>query len=323
VPAGRELLQKSHNFQQTDRLAQFKLVWVRGGRFCYAITGYQFLIEGVMEMTSKLAALLAGALSLGLVTAASAADMAVKARPVAPLPVFSWTGFYIGGAIGGRWTDNSWNTSCQETGFAATCVVFADRFATNNSQKFNSSAFRGSIYGGYNWQVATWVVGLEGDFGWADNKKTNAGIPGLESPTVVGAPGLDTSTVKQTWDGSFRGRIGFLVTPSVLFYGTGGVAFAHVEASSHCGTAFPVGWCTAVNVGRTDTTSSDRVGWTVGGGIEAMLAPNWLLRGEYRYADYGNLNFVQLQGPVINVDAFTASVKYRTHTALVGLAYKF
>jgi len=54
-----------------------------------------------------------------------------------------------------------------------------------------------------------------------------------------------------------------------------------------------------------------------------MLAPNWLLRGEYRYADYGNLNFVQLQGPVINADAFTASVKYRTHTALVGLAYKF
>src|SRR5882672_11512530 len=75
VPAGHELLQKSHNLQQTDRLAQFKLVWVRGGRFCCAITGYQFLIEGVMQMTSKLAALLAGALSLGLVTAASAADM--------------------------------------------------------------------------------------------------------------------------------------------------------------------------------------------------------------------------------------------------------
>jgi outer membrane immunogenic protein len=295
------------------------------GRAAGAFVGPSNFIEGVWQVHSKFVALLGGALSLGLVTAASAADMAVKARPVAPLPVFSWTGFYIGGAIGGRWTDNSWNTSCQETGagLAATCVVFADRFATNNSQKFNSSAFRASIYGGYNWQIATWVVGLEGDFGWADNKKTNAGIPGLESPTVIGAPGLDTSTVKTTWDGSFRGRIGYLVTPSVLFYGTGGVAFAHVEASSHCGTSFPVGWCGIVNIGRTDTTSSDRVGWTVGGGIEAMLAPNWLLRGEYRYADYGNLNFVQLQGPGTNQDAFTASVKYRTHTALVGLAYKF
>jgi len=40
VPAGRELWQKSHNFQQTDRLAQFKLVWVRGGRFCLAIKFY-------------------------------------------------------------------------------------------------------------------------------------------------------------------------------------------------------------------------------------------------------------------------------------------
>jgi hypothetical protein len=42
VPAGRELWQKSHNLPQTDGLAQFRLVWVRGGRFCYAIAGYQF-----------------------------------------------------------------------------------------------------------------------------------------------------------------------------------------------------------------------------------------------------------------------------------------
>ena len=278
-------------------------------------------------MKTKFIALLGGVLSLGLVNVASAADMAVKARPVvAPVVVSDWTGFYIGGSIGGRWTDNSWNTTCQETGFPGnpSCIVFADRFATNNPQSFNSSAFRASIYGGYNWQVTSWVVGVEGDVGWADNKRTNAGIPGVESPTVVGAPGLDTSTVRTTWDAGLRGRVGYLVTPNVLFYGTGGVAFAHVEATSHCGTLFAVGWCgIAANIGRTDTTSSDRVGWTLGGGVEAMFASNWLLRGEYRYADFGNVGFTQLAGPTSNVDAFTASVKYRTHTALVGLAYKF
>lgn len=259
---------------------------------------------------------------------AMAADMAVKAPRVAPAIVASWTGFYVGGAVGGRWSDANWNTTCQETGAVGntSCIVFPDRFATNNPQSFNSSAFRGSIYGGYNWQVSpVWVVGVEGDIGWADNNKTNRGIPGLESPTVVGAPGLDSSTLKQTWDGGIRGRVGFLVSPSVLLFGTGGVSFTHLEASATCGTPFVVGWCTAANVVRTDTTSTDRVGWTLGGGIEAMLSPNWLLRGEYRYADYGTFSFTQLQGPpaINNVDAYTASVHYRTHTALVGLAYKF
>jgi outer membrane immunogenic protein len=276
-------------------------------------------------MHTKLVALLGGALSLGLVNAASAADMAVKARPVvAPIVVTDWTGFYLGGAIGGRWSDDSWTTTCQSTGFFATCNNFPDRFVTNNPQKFNSSAFRGSIYGGYNWQVSSWVVGVEGDFGWADNKKTNAGIPGLESPTVVGAPGLDTSTVKQTWDAGLRGRVGVLVAPTVLLYGTGGVAFAHIEVSSHCGTVFPVGWCgLAANIGRTDTTSTDRAGWTLGGGGEVMFGQNWLLRGEYRYADFGRFSFQQLAGPTSNIDAFNATIRYRTHTALVGLAYKF
>jgi len=255
--------------------------------------------------------------------------MAVKARPViAPIVVDDWTGFYVGGALGGRWTDSSWNTTCQETGAPfnlGNCAPLPAIFPTNNPQSFNSSAVRASIYGGYNRQISKWVVGIEGDIGWADNNRTNAGIPGLESTTVVGAPGLDTSTVKQTWDAGLRGRVGFLASPSVLFYGTGGVAFAHVEVSAHCGTTFPVGWCTAVNVPRTETTSSDRVGWTLGGGVEAKLTSNWLLRGEYRYADFGSLSVTQLQGPpsANNVDAYSATVNYRTHTALIGLAYKF
>ena len=258
---------------------------------------------------------------------AIAADLPVKAPIAAPPVAPAWTGFYIGGAVGGRWSDTNWNTTCQETGQVGntSCNVFPDRFVTNNPQRFNSSAFRGSIYGGYNWQVTpVWVLGVEGDFGWADNKKTNAGIPGLESPTVIGAPGLDQSSVKQTWDGGIRGRAGYLVTPSVLLFGTGGVSFTHIEASAHCGTLFSVGWCgIPANIGRTDTSSSDRVGWTVGAGIEAMIAPNWLLRGEYRYADYGVFSFTQLQGPTSNIDAYSADVHYRTHTGLVGIAYKF
>ena len=84
----------------------------------------------------------------------------------------------------------------------------------------------------------------------------------------------------------------------------------------------PLG-CTAISANRTETASQDRVGWTLGGGVEAMFASNWLLRGEYRYADFGSMTFTRFVGPVTNIDAFTATVSYRTHTALIGLAYKF
>jgi outer membrane immunogenic protein len=154
-----------------------------------------------MQMTSKLAALLAGALSLGLVTAASAADMAVKARPVAaPVLVYDWTGFYIGADVGGRWSDPTWTTTCLQPGFAATCVPgnFPALYNFNNPSKFESSSVKGGVYGGYNWQMSSWVAGIEGDVQWGNNSKSKAGIPGAESPTAVGAPGLDRSQIKQT-----------------------------------------------------------------------------------------------------------------------------
>jgi outer membrane immunogenic protein len=277
-----------------------------------------------LAMKAKLIVLLSGALSLGAVATASAADMAVKAPPPAPIAVANWTGFYIGGEVGGRWTEADWNTTCLGPGaFPCTPTAFPTRFPFNNPSSFDSSGVVGGVYGGYNWQMSNWVFGVEGDFRWGDNKRTKAGIPGAEDPAVVGSPGLDSSSVRQTWEASARGRLGILVTPSVLLFGTGGVAFTHVESTAACGTvAFPVGWCAFPN--RISTGSDDLVGWTVGAGIEAMVASNWLVRGEYRYADYGTFSSTVLRGPgAVLVDAVAFDTKIRTHSAMVGIAYKF
>jgi outer membrane immunogenic protein len=278
----------------------------------------------------KKIALAAAAASLMFVgaDAASAADMApryAKAPPPVVAPIYNWTGFYIGGEVGGRWSEGDWTTTCLQPGLAATCApsAFPARFAFNNPSSYDSSGVKGGVYGGYNWQVSSWVVGVEGDFLWGDNKKTKAGIPGANDPAVAGSPGLDSSSIRQTWDASLRGRVGVLVSPSILLFGTGGVAFTHVESSAFCGTAFPVGWCTPANVPRLSTASKDLTGWTVGAGVEAMLTPNWLLRGEYRYADYGTFGSTVLAGPVTNVDAVAFDTKLRTHSATIGLAYKF
>jgi outer membrane immunogenic protein len=258
--------------------------------------------------------------------------MALK-EPPPSAPAWNWTGFYLGGDVGGRWDSSRWNTTCIEAGatFAACpnatgLAVDAPRFNVNNPQAFNSASVWGGFHAGYNWQVTNWVVGVEGNFAWGNNSATKTGIPGAESPTVAGAPGLDSSTVKQTWDSSLRLRGGVLVTPETLVYVTGGAAFTRVQFTAACGTAYPVGWCTApVDIGQTSTISSTRMGWTVGGGIETRIVGNWLARGEYRYADYGSTSGTLFGSPsaVGSGDAILATVRLRSNIGLLGLAYKF
>jgi hypothetical protein len=117
-----------------------------------------------------------------------AADMAVKMpvkAPPSPLPapILSWTGFYIGGALGGKWADTTWTTT-SNSDFPGTTTD------ASSPRNFDPSSFRAGGYAGYNWQITTWVVGLEGDVAWANDTSTAAGIPGCTIECFPGAPGL-------------------------------------------------------------------------------------------------------------------------------------
>jgi outer membrane immunogenic protein len=263
------------------------------------------------------------AVGLGAVTSSPvmAADMPVKAPAYTPPVVapFSWTGFYIGGSLGGRWTDITWATT-----------AIGDNQAppdpTTSPASFDSSSFRGGGYLGYNWQFAPlWVVGIEGDVAWANNSKTRGGIPGTFGPTGLGvgpaAAGLDSSEVKLGWDASLRGRIGFLITPTWLLYATGGAVWQHVDINASCsglGGQGNASWCALP--GTTQNVSSVKTGWTIGGGIEAAFWGNWLARVAYRYADFGDINHTFFAN---TTDQVVMNASLKTHTALVGLAYKF
>ena len=97
---------------------------------------------------------------------AFAADMAVKAPPLAAVAAPSLTGFYVGTSVGGRWANNDWTT----TSVAPLVVGTPDSSA---QQSFNGAAARLGGYAGYNWQFTpSWLIGIEGDFGWAHNKNT-------------------------------------------------------------------------------------------------------------------------------------------------------
>ena len=249
-----------------------------------------------------------------IATPVFAADMPVKAK--APAIAADWSGFYVGATVGARWANNSWTT----TDAAPTVVPtpIADPHATDS---FNATAARFGGLVGYNWTFASvGLIGIEADAG-IGGKTASGLVPGTH---ITIGPTTSTQniagSVTESWDASLRGRLGVIAAGNTLVFATGGVAWQHIEVAASCGAGF---FCIDPHDDKVSTT---RTGWTVGGGIEHRLDAHWILRADYRYADFGTFehtfftsNFV----PVAVDDRFTAHVKTQTHTANVGLVYKF
>ena len=161
------------------------------------------------------------------------------------------------------------------------------------------------------------------DVGFGNELKVTPGIPGCS--TFCGSlpptpDDIDSASVETLRDGSIRGRVGFLVVPSLLAYGTGGVAFQRVEANLTCSFAGP--WCfppVATDI-RNETQADTLKGWTVGGGLEWLAHGPWLVRGEYRYADLGNFSPTFYEGTpgVVFTD-----IRVVTQVLTFGIGYKF
>lgn len=294
-------------------------------------------------MRRRLTAVLATGLCLGLAGPVLAADLPVKAPPAPLAP--SWTGFYAG--VGAGFQSNQVNGALlSDAGFSTGATINAlngcgttTRCALN--EPVNGTAFRIAPYGGYNWQVAPqWVLSIEGDWGWTGRKTT---LGGMSYPsTAAGTTGNsnDTFSVRADWDASIRARAGFLISPTLLLYATSGPAWERIESSSTCNTADIVrgsttfvAACEALRPGEI-THSTDKLGWTVGAGAEAMLGGNWFARAEYRYADFGTIgNVAERSCPGAGTGSFPCisggtqiasyDVHLVTHSATFGVAYKF
>jgi outer membrane immunogenic protein len=202
--------------------------------------------------------LLVSAGTIALVSQAFAADLPSSAPPpvyVPPAPIFTWTGFYLGGQVGYAWGTQK-----------------ADVLLPNGSILASNSA-QGVIGGGhvgYNYQVNQWVLGVEGSVDGTSISKTFTRTVGFAAPFDV------TYKTEAPIQGSIRGRLG-VAWDRVLLYATGGAAFAGVDA-------------TYTSPFRSVSKSSTRVGWTVGGGIEYAVTNNWSIRAEYRYSDFGSFS---------------------------------
>jgi outer membrane immunogenic protein len=189
--------------------------------------------------------------------AALAADLPPAPPPRAPavytpavLPVYNWSGVYVGINGGWGWGNANWTASPVGSFGGAT-----------GSPHDNGGVVGGTL--GVNWQASAFVFGLEGDWDYSGiNTGTTASLCTFSGNCQTG----------NNWLATARGRVGY-AADRVLFYATGGGAFANVQTNFN-GT----------------TTSHTQSGWTAGAGIEWAFADNWTAKIEYLYVDLGNTN---------------------------------
>lgn len=260
-------------------------------------------------MKLKTATILAAAMLSG---SANAADFNTRSSiKSADSP---WDGWYAGVNIGYGWSNNT-----NDVSYLPNPVDFE---APNQSFRSKSSSSLGGAQIGFNRRTGSGVFGFEADIQGANFSHSDIVenvaiiVPNIRAALVVpnGAIGAEQ---KLSWFGTLRGRYGFTVAPTLLLYGTAGLAFGQVE-----------------DVGNTVFTDQNsfpghlnnvRLGWTAGAGAEWLLSPGWSAKLEYLRLDFGNPSITSSSTDALVSRDFQAV--YRWHhqydVVRIGLNYHF
>ncbi len=220
--------------------------------------------------------LLGAAAALLLAAPALAADLPrpTAATPAsAPEAVYNWTGFYVGGQLGGA-------------------------FAGSDNIAGSDGRLMAGVQGGADFNFArNWVIGVEAQYSW---------LPSNSSASLL-YPGGSLLTEDTSGLGSVTGRLGYSWGPALL-YGKGGYAFRDSSLSaSAAGVAQPI-----------TTSGNKRDGYTIGGGLEYLFAPNWSAKVEYQYYNFGNTTVTS--GPA---ELVGTNIRNDEHTVKAGINYRF
>jgi opacity protein-like surface antigen/outer membrane receptor protein involved in Fe transport len=230
-------------------------------------------------------------------------------------PVWTWAGFYVGGNFG------------YGTSRFSTNLLYADGFGNSLAGTGFSVKHDGAMGGGqvgYNWQYGMWLAGLETDMTFEHYRTAtvsqclgaicNPTVAGIDAPvSVMGQHNLD-------WFGTLRARLGVAITPDLLAYGTGGLAYGEIE---HAGLIWGSDGMLTNDAATTYASRALRAGWTAGGGIEVRLAGNVTGRIEYLHMDFG---YDRAQA-ILTSNATPIAVGFNSRITedlvRVGLNYKF
>jgi len=254
-----------------------------------------------------------------------------------PPPPPLWTGLYVGLNAGGAWSaSNNVQISGADlwdnpgTGWGLASALSATSWLGGG----NNGGFIGGGQIGYNYQfTGAFVAGIEADIQGVTSNGTAVDSVGAGVDPISGFTFVTQAQVRRSLDylGTVRGRIGFLFTPTLLAYATGGLAYGGVNLTTYHSTIDTFGLFPGSGVGAYSDT---RVGWTVGGGLEWMFNPNWSAKVEYLYYDLGhatvNKSFVAgadptgaLGGAIPYAYAPYTTARFDGHVVRAGVNYHF
>jgi outer membrane immunogenic protein len=233
---------------------------------------------------------------------ALAADLPVAPPPQAPaayvppvVPIYNWSGIYIGANVGASFVNQGAPTNTIATGPLAGTPL--------SSVSTSSTGIAAGGQVGVNFQSGPWVFGVEGDADYLSNKSITNGTFGGTDQHVFTLDLLST----------VRGRVGYAFD-RVLLYGTGGFAMGGYSTQRDQLT----GAFNGATAGTVESFSTLRYGWTAGGGIEYGLAENWTVRVEYLFVGLQSLNYTF---PLANVNQVVPN-EY-VNVVRAGLNFKF
>jgi outer membrane immunogenic protein len=254
---------------------------------------------------------------VGLTVAAGAADLprrSVAPAPIVAVPVFTWTGFYVGVNAGYSFNADSRATTVGTPGF----LTLIPGGIVPSELETGGDGFIGGGQIGFNLQFGAFVAGIEADLQYVDSGQRTS---------FIGAPVLGTqlntsAEAEIEYLGTVRGRLG-VAFDRLLVYATGGLAYGDVSlGASVNGVQAPV-------LSWNGSTSDVQVGYAVGGGVEYAFTNNLTLKAEYLYYDLGDQtvrtvpNAAVLGVAALNGIAYDTRIETNGHIARVGLNYKF
>jgi len=233
----------------------------------------------------------------------------------------NWTGVYAGINAGYSWGNWDWPGTNPYVAPPGTCKnafpnsKYADKDCGAPNQSPSGASIGGTI--GYNHQIDRFVIGVEGDFNFAnisDSKRDGNYL-------------VESSNIEHT--ASIRARLGVLLTPTVLAYATGGVAFQNLEYGESCppdASAVIAGWCRPVSAGGHGPynlkKSQWNTGYVVGGGLEWLFTERVSLKVEGLYSDFG-ANDYQLGAMADGKPLPLKKIETSDTTLKVGINYHF
>src|SRR5262245_56152722 len=254
--------------------------------------------------------LLAGT-AVAVVMAAGSAGAADLSRPVykappPPIPVFSWTGWYVGVHVGGAWGTKEW---LDPVAFDGVSTFTLNDTTINN---YGVNGFLGGVQIGYNYQSGPWVWGVEAQASWA----------GIRGSDACGFFAGKNNTCKTNVDalGSFAVRFGGTIDRAML-YVKGGLAWAY-ERHRINGTFFG-GKGSSTTATVTVEDKHWRWGGMLGAGVEFAFTNSISGKLEYNYMDFGTRSYTFAFPQVINFDGETVDVKIRQNIHLVKVGLNF